>query len=92
MNGYYTVYLYRTTQAVDGSRAFRVFFICHERNHLSLVGYTKPVDFVLNKGEINNEDAINSRSFAEEEEEEEQEWNEAVEFARRVKDNTKKYF
>ena len=66
--GKYVVLQDKGTQATDGSQAYRIFFVCNDRSHLSFVGYTKPVDFRdINGGDMNKD----IKRYDEEEEEEE---------------------
>jgi len=67
VNGEYVILHKKATTAVDGSKAFRIFFVCGEKSHFNDVGYTKPVDFqALHGGNMNTD----IRRYDEEEEEE----------------------
>lgn len=83
----------KSTKAVDGKKAFRIFWLCHN-GHRQFRGYNKPVSWKKNLGgdKVIGEDGI-MRSFAEEEDEIEQEYQEMVAFATRMKESggNKKY-
>lgn len=71
----------RLTTAVDGTKARRLYFVCHEKSHLNLLGYSKPVDFRKNLP-TQDQSEMALRAYEDEDREIEQEWNELEENAR----------
>lgn len=82
----------RSCKAVDGKKAFRIFWLCHS-GHRQFRGYSKPVSWKKNLGgdvTINAEyleTLGGGRSFAEEEDGIEQELKEMEDFARRMRNS-----
>lgn len=80
----------KSCPAIDGKKAFRIFWLCHS-GHRSFRGYSKPVSWKKNLGGdvvINPEYLENlggEKSFAEEEDAIEEELLEMEAFAKKMK-------
>lgn len=73
----------RSVRAVDGSKAFRIFWLCHS-GHKQFRGYSKPVSWKKNLGGDVDLSA-EAKTYEEEDEEVEKEYEEMVKYAERKK-------
>lgn len=77
--GAYCSYQKKLTPSIDGSMALRIFFVCNERSHMNCLGYNKRVDLTKGKSAL---DALDGKTFEDEEGELELEWKTLEENAR----------
>lgn len=88
------LYNKRSTPAVDGSKAYRIYWFCHN-GHKKYRGYSRPVSWKKNLGgDITLGGNRFDMTFAEEEEEIEKEWKQLEEYAKKYSQggNEKKFF
>ncbi len=73
-NGHYVRHYEKSTRAVDGQLAFKIYFVCKDKAHLEFLGYSRPVDFT--DGAHTKSSQFQEKSYEEEEMEERMEWQE----------------